>query len=77
MDMRESTNCRYAIAFGLFAAIFAQPLDGQWVEPPRQGWASVAFYYLDTSEQFGVTGDSRPIELEGHAQTASTFFTVR
>ena len=74
----------YEILFRAWSAVLAAlllilsvtPARAQWVEPAGQGWASLSLFYQDTQEQFGISGETRPLLLEGHAFATSTFLTV-
>ena len=49
---------------------------GQWVEAPRQGWASVSAFHQDTRESYDLTGERGDFPGSGHAVATSTFLTV-
>ncbi len=66
------------LAAALQFALAALPptAAAQWVEPPGQGWVSLALYHQDTREHFGSSGGRRPFFAQGHAVATSTFATT-
>ncbi len=66
-----------ALASAVLALALSPPgLDGQWIEPPGEGWAQLSLYHQDTDEQFGRQGERRPIPVEGRSIATVLFFTA-
>lgn len=58
------------------AAVMADPLTGQWVEQPGQGWVQLSAYHHDTTQEFGLERERREIRSGGHAISTSLFATT-
>jgi len=67
-----------ALLMGMVAAAAAssEPARAQWVESPGAGWAALAIYHQNTTENFRSNGDRREIFANGRAVTTSTFLTL-
>ncbi len=58
------------------AAAFPELAHPQWVESPGAGWAALAAYHQNTTEEFRSNGDRREIFPNGRAVTTSSFLTI-
>ena len=69
-------RARSAVLAALLLILFVTPTRAQWVEPAGQGWASLSLFHQDTQEQFGLSGETRPMDLDGRAFATSAFVTI-
>jgi len=63
-----------AVAAGQFTP--GATAGAQWVEPARQGWASVALYRQSTDQIYAADGRRVPFPLEGRTSAISVYTTV-
>jgi hypothetical protein len=68
---------RQTFAVLVFLAFFAgSRAEAQWIEKPGKGWLQAVVYHLDTTEEFGPTGDTQDFFADGHVVSTSLFVTA-
>jgi hypothetical protein len=66
-----------AVAVAFFISMpLPEPIAGQWVEAPGNGWVASSLYYLDTRERYDIQSEKTPLFAEGHAVATSIFVTA-
>lgn len=73
---RALERSRHVLTMAALGLMAPAGLGAQWVEKPGEGWVQLVVYHLDTTREYGPTGDEQDYFADGHVVSTSAFLTA-